>query len=226
MFGLSSTTDAISLSDLFAGGTYQFDHLMLSDWQLVNAENVNIDNIDIGTGYYDNEFGVWEKNHELYVNSVSTREKTLSFDFLVTGIGVDIVQVKGDLGYRRISGYWWDSPWITGSIAIGTSRGDNDLGQLTDVYRLYRNNYTAWINLPDGLNQIWIRNTITLNSSSHGYAEAGYVSSLGYGPAFRNEFITQPAVLVPEPAGQLLFGIGIAVLAGLNLRRKKKEPQG
>jgi hypothetical protein len=237
IFGLALTiffclspqiSSAIPLNDLFAGGTYQFDNLKLTDWQLVKNVNVDVNNIDIGAGYHENEFGVLTENHELLVSQGASygnpNTKTLSFDFLVTGMGVDITHVKGALGYRRIRGYYWDSPWMTGSIAIGTSKGSNDLGLLTDVYSFNQNKNTAWINIPNGVNQIWMRTTITLNSSHDGYAEAGYIGTnkYKYGPAFRNEFITHSAAPVPEPSTILLLGIGLIGLAGTGIRRKKR----
>ena len=142
---------------------------------------------------------------------------------MVTGQGVDITKVVGYLGYRRVSGYNYDSPWITGNLAIGTTEGSNNLGQITDVFALGQNsNNPNWIDIPNGRNQIWMRDTITLNSSSYGYAEVGYLDNLGYGPAFRNVFETQPAAPVPEPTTVLLLGTGIAGLAGSRIRRKKK----
>ncbi len=80
-------SSAIPLNDLFAGGSYQFDNLLLSNWELVNAVNVNVNNIDIATGYHGNEFGVLTENHELLVSQAASygnsNTKTLSFDFLV-----------------------------------------------------------------------------------------------------------------------------------------------
>jgi len=225
IFCLSPQISAAALlNDLFAGGSYRFDNLLLTNWELVNAVNVNSNNIDIGPGYGNlDEFGVWSKNHELLVNQIGSgtpETLSLSFDFLVTGIGVDITQVAGDLGYGSVSGYSWDSPWISGSIAVGTSKGSNDLGSTTEVGSLTQNpGGTVWIDIPNGLNEIWVRNTISLSSSHHGYAEAGYHNG-EEGPAFRNRFITQTAV--PVPASIFLFGTGIAGLAGIRIRRKKK----
>ena len=213
-----NTVHAALLNDLFAGGSYQFNNLILTNWELVSADNVDVNNIAIDNGYFPNDFGVWSNNHELSVNQGGYGDPetlSLSFDFMVTGVGVNITQVAGDLGYRYVSGYDYDSPYITGSITVGTSQGSEDLGSCTDIFSLTQDPGTIWIDIPGGLNEIWVRNTIYLNSSSHGYAEAGYLSQYGEGPAFRNSFVTTPV-----PSAILLFGSGIACLAGIRLRQK------
>jgi hypothetical protein len=137
---------------------------------------------------------------------------------MVTGLGVNITQVAGDLGYKYVTGYNYDSPYITGSIAVETSKGSNNLGSSTDIFSLNQDPGTVWIDIPGGLNEIWVRNAIYLNSSSHGYAEAGYLNPYGEGPAFRNSFITTPV-----PAAILLFGSGIVCLAGIRLRKNTSK---
>jgi hypothetical protein len=209
------------LNDLFAGGSYQFDNLILNNWELVSSDNVNLDNIEISTGYGPNEFGVWSKNRELSVNqSGYGTPETLSlvFDFMVIGVGVNVTQVAGDLGFKFVSGYNYDSPYLTGSIAIGTSKGNSNLGGSTDFFSLNHDPGTVWIDIPGGLNEIWIRNSIYLNSSQHGYAEAGYLDPYGEGPAFRNRFTT---AVVPIPGAVWLLGTGLIGLVGIRRKMKK-----
>jgi Concanavalin A-like lectin/glucanases superfamily/CARDB/PKD domain/SdrD B-like domain len=203
-----NNTRFCTLEELFNGCSFQVGNLLMTNWELVNAVNVNVSNIDIGPGYNNNtdEFGVWSKNDELHVSQGgwgTPETLNLSFDFLVTGMGVDITQVAGDLGASSGSGFWYDSPWITGSIAVGTSKGSNDLGSTTDVVSLNQNPGTVWIDIPNGRNEIWVRNTISLSSSRHGYARAGYYDGEEVA-AFRNRFTTQTAASAPPTIGETI----------------------
>jgi PEP-CTERM motif len=217
---LSQVAFATPINDLFSGESYQFSNLLLNNWELVTASNVNLNNIDIGAGYNSDEFGVWGLNRELWVGTTSYTPiiKRLSFDFKVTGLGVDITQVKGDLGVRSVSGFNSDTPWIRGRFDIGTSKGSNDLGSATEIFSLNQDTNTPWLNMPDGLNEIWVRNTIVLDSSPYGYARAGYYSGIS-GPALLTEFSTQATTTVPEPSTIFLLGTGLAILAGTRMRK-------
>ena len=205
---------ATPITDLFSGGSYTFDNLILSDWDLVNAgSNVGLNDLEIGPGYNaSGEVSLEATNQALDVNRGSWGTPVtlnFSYDFMVTGIGVDISSVRGDLGLGYISGFSSDSPWLRGTIEVGTSKGSADLGSTTDIFSLNQKTTPAWIDLPDGLDQIWVRNTVSLSSGGKGYAIAGYNNS-NEGAAFRNRFVTQESQSpAPEPTTMTLLGVGL-----------------
>ena len=198
---------ADSLSDLFAGDSYQADDLLFSNWELVEAKNVNVDDIYIGAGYggTDDAFGVWAKNRELRVARGSwgtPKTLRLKYDFLVTGINVDIAKATAILGFRSVSGFYYDTPWIKGKIDVGTSKGGKNLGSATGVFSLNEDTTAPWVKMPSGIDQIWVRHTISLYSGGKGFAEAGYASN-SVGPALCARFKTKPkafgnAITIPE----------------------------
>jgi hypothetical protein len=224
LFLLSQPVSATSMTDLTAGSEYQSGNLIFSDFDIVNVSNVDSTLIDIGTGLVDDGFSVLTRSNALFAGSTwSTPDvrKSITFDFLVTGDGVDITGFYTQLGYRRISGFSYDSPYIIGSIEVGTSKGLDDLGTITDFYSFNEDRSTSFINIT-GTDQIWVRNTITCWSSDQGYAEAGYYNNTA-GPALCNSFMTQANQVnsspAPEPTTILLFGLGILGVAGVS--RKK-----
>jgi len=217
---------ATPITDLFSGGSYTFDNLVLSDWDLVNAgNNVGLNDLDIGPGYGSaGEVSLEATNLALNVGrSTWGTPVTLNFsyDFLVTGVGVDISSVRGDLGLRSISGFDWDTPWLKGTIEVGTSKGSSDLGSTTDIYSFNQDTTPAWIDLTDGVDQIWVRNTIALSSGGKGYARAGYNDN-STGVAFRNRFVTQVSQSpVPEPNTMVLLGVGLLFFSA-KMRKNNK----
>lgn len=210
-----SIVKAVPLPTLFSGGSYQLEGFTLTNWELVNAVNVNLINIDIDYGYNFNptEIGLWSRNHELRVEAYQS--KILSFDFFLQESGANLDQVSSNLGYRSIFGYNYGSPQITGAISIGTTKGANDLGTSIDIYNFYQDTPSTFLDVPSELEGIWVRNTISLFGGS-GWAELGYIGQEG--PGFRDTFVPEP---VPEPATIFLLGSGVAGLAGFGWRKKR-----
>lgn len=221
LFLLSQPVNATSMTDLTTGAEYQSGNLIFSDFDIVNVSNVDSNLIDIGTGLIDDGFSVLTQSHALWAGSTSSTPdvwKSITFDFLVTGDGVDITGFYTRLGHRRISGFDYDSPYIIGKIEVGTSKGFNDFGIITDFFSFNEDRSTSFIDIT-GTDQIWVRNTISCWSSDHGYAEAGH-NNTDSGPALYNSFITQAnSSPVPEPTTMLLFGLGLLGFAGVS--RKK-----
>lgn len=218
--------DAAPITDLFSGGSYTFDNLLLSDWELVNAgNNIELNDLDIGPGYGSaGEVSLEATNLALSVGRGTWGTPitlNFSYDFLVTGVGVDISSVRGDIGFVSISGFYSDTPWAKGTIEVGTSKGSSDLGRTTDIFSFSQDTTPAWIDLTDGLDQIWVRNTIALSSGGKGYARAGYYDGKE-GAAFRNRFVTQvPQSPVPVPSTIVLLGTGLLFFA-TKMRRSDK----
>lgn len=214
-------SNACTLPELFGGSSIQVGDLLLTDWTLFSNNAVNLGNIEIGTGYPnpDAEFGVWARNFELYVAGVGS--KSLSYDFKVTSLGTDIIGTSGNLGYRYVVG---PTALITGSLAVGTTPGSNDLGGTTDVYSLSQDPGPNVIKIPD-LSSIWIRHTLSVSSNwGDNWALAGYVWdeytwTWIEGPAFRNTFFQAEAKPVPEPGTLGLLALGLAGLLGVGRKR-------
>lgn len=190
------------------------DDLLLTDWTLSSNNAVNLGNIEIGVGYPgpDAEFGVWARNFELYAAGSSSKD--LSYDFKVTSLGTDVIGTSGNLGFRRVVG---PTALITGSINVGTTPGNNDLGSTTDVFSLAEDRGQQVIDIPD-LSTIWMRHTISVSSGFFDNAAlAGHIPGLGDGPAFRNTFFQ--AEPVPEPSTLGLLALGLVSLFGAGRKR-------
>jgi len=209
-------SNACTLPELFGGSSIQVGDLLLTDWTLFSNNAVNLGNIEIGTGYPnpDEEFGVWAKNFELYVAGVGS--KSLSYGFKVTSLGTDIIGTAGDLGFRYVVG---PTALITGSIAVGTTPGGNNLGSTTDFYSLMQDPGQQVLNIPD-LSAIWMSHTISVSSNwSDNAVLAGHIPGFGDGPAFRNTFFQAEAKPVPEPGTLGLLALGLAGLLGVGRKR-------
>lgn len=213
----AGTVNAVPLAGLFDSGTYQFNDLLLSDWDLVNSSNINLDKLEVKTNVEKNRLEVWGKDYALKAGE--NRTKTISFDFYVTPTGNNLDKVWGFLGNRQVNGYSWNSPWIKGNFNIGTTKGSNDLGSSSGIFSLNQDSNSDWSDLADGIDSFWMRSTLTIAGKS-GYAFAGYAEGYGpYGPALGYSFEEKEVAPIPEPATILLFTTGLAGLAGI--KRKK-----
>ena len=234
---------ATPLNDLLLGGEYQVDNLKFSNWQLVTNHHVNTNQIQIddtgpysasGIGVYSTgpnsnsfDYIYWGIRDSL-TSDILDPTSIISFDYMVSGIGVDISQVNAVLGmrgYKGYSGYMGTSPWGAVKIEVGTSQGSNDLGSTKD-YFTYNNFSTksSWINIPTGIDQLWVRDTISFKANRADVVFLGGKSGGIVYPAVLNRFkTTQAPAPVPEPATMLLFGTGLAGLVGSRVRRKKSN---
>jgi|NOAtaT_5_FD_contig_121_255994_length_973_multi_2_in_0_out_0_1 hypothetical protein len=222
-----AATDSCTLTELFNGGSIQVGQEILSNWSLVNssitgtATSFDFNNIVVqeedpiafghGVAYYAN-------NQELSVFGAGT--KSFSYNFKVTSLENDITEITSPLRYRSLNGF---SPFLTGTIDVGTTQGSNNIGSATSIY-----SFSQVINGPPvaipNLSSFWVDTSIDILSDYDvGFAQLGYLGGGSQGRAYQQLFQLAPvSSSVPEPSsvlGLLAFG---TLGAGAVLKRKIK----
>lgn len=204
--------------ELVGGASVQLNEIVLTDWNLVSSNSVDINNIVVDFPFAPFFFSVSARNDELLVSGVGGF-KSLSYEFKVNSLGEDINEAQSLLGFRRIRGFPFFSPIITGNTIFGTTQGSNDLGTTNSISTLSTNVPASNVNIPE-LDNFWIRNTLTLSTNLSGdIAELSWQGIDASRFAFAQVEPPPEPLTIPEPSSILSF----LTLTGLFLGKRHKN---
>lgn len=221
-----------TLTELFNGGSIQVGEELLSNFTLGNksvtgsATDFNFDNIifeeePTPDAFYPGTNGaaIYANNQELSVFGVG--RKSFSYNFKVTSLANTITQIQLPLRYRSYDGF---SPFLTGTIDVGTTQGSSNIGSATSVYSPYQVVNGTPLSIPN-LSSFWVNTSIDVSSDS-GYAQLGYLSDGSQGRAYQLLFVQSvpwETDALPVVGSTVLFGLGIWGKHKLAQKKNKKD---
>ncbi len=217
--GCAAVDEFCTFPELLSGASIQIDNVLLTDWNIVSNNSVNLNNLEVGQ-FFDNFFNVFARNQELFIAGFGA-SKGLSYEFQVTSLAEDIDGISTGLGFRRVVG---PTSIITGNTIFGTTQGSNDLGSVDSIFRLGQNLPGGTIEVPE-LNNLWVRNTLSLSTNFFGNSAqlSATIPPFGEGDASRfSVSLVEIPVTTPEPNMILSF----MILGGLFLTKNCKNKFG